>query len=42
MHKTETGWEIALHLGPGVHQYKFIADGKWMVDPANPLHLGEA
>ena len=30
------GWEIHLSLAPGVYEYKFIADGKWTEDPANP------
>lgn len=42
MQKTETGWEYALFLGAGMHQYKFIVDGKWMIDPANPLQTGIA
>jgi hypothetical protein len=30
-------WEIALHLSKGKHLYKFIVDGKWILDPANKL-----
>lgn len=30
------GWELRLQLLPGVYEYKFIADGKWTEDPANP------
>ena len=30
------GWELRLQLPPGEYEYKFIADGKWMEDPANP------
>lgn len=29
-------WDIHLTLAPGVYEYKFIADGKWLEDPANP------
>jgi hypothetical protein len=36
MKKAEKGWEITLQLPPDVHQYKFIVDGVWMEDPANP------
>ncbi|GAA4296832.1 hypothetical protein [Nibribacter koreensis] len=36
MQKTATGWELPYTLGPGAHEYKFIVDGKWMMDPANP------
>jgi Glycogen recognition site of AMP-activated protein kinase/Carbohydrate-binding module 48 (Isoamylase N-terminal domain) len=35
MHRTAKGWEIRLHLEPGEYEYKFIADGKWLEDPAN-------
>lgn len=38
MKKTDTGWELPYVLGPGNYQYKFIVDGQWMTDPANP-HL---
>ena len=31
------GWEMRLQLGFGDYEYKFIVDGKWMEDPANPL-----
>jgi hypothetical protein len=34
--KVENGWEITLQLRPDVHQYKFIVDGEWLEDPANP------
>jgi hypothetical protein len=30
------GWEIHLWLKPGIYEYKFIADGEWLHDPANP------
>ncbi len=33
-YKTD-GWEIHLSLAPGIYEYKFIVDGKWMEDPAN-------
>jgi hypothetical protein len=36
MKKTATGWELRLTLKPGTYEYKFIADGEWMHDPANP------
>lgn len=31
-------WEIPVFLEPGKHLYKFIIDGKWTVDPYNPLY----
>ena len=36
MKRVEGGWELRLPLSSGVYEYKFIADGKWMHDPANP------
>ena len=29
-------WSVDLVLDPGSYQYKFIVDGDWMADPANP------
>ncbi|MBM4398048.1 MAG: glycogen-binding domain-containing protein, partial [Deltaproteobacteria bacterium] len=29
-------WTLKKVLQPGVHQYKFIVDGSWKADPANP------
>ncbi|HEV3470164.1 MAG TPA: M56 family metallopeptidase [Pyrinomonadaceae bacterium] len=28
-------WLCRVYLPPGTHQYKFIVDGNWLVDPAN-------
>ena len=39
MHKTQTGWELPYTLGPGNYEYRFIVDGKWTDDPANPLFV---
>ena len=36
LQKTKSGWELSLPLSGGKHFYKFIVDGKWMVDPDNP------
>jgi hypothetical protein len=36
MNKTTDGWELPLYLADGTHTYRFIADGKWFIDPANP------
>lgn len=38
MERTESGWKYTLNLAAGKHFYKFIVDGKWMTDPANPLN----
>ncbi len=29
-------WTIDLFLQEGLHSYKFIVDGNWIIDPANP------
>lgn len=29
-------WVCRIDLEPGRHSYKFIVDGKWILDPANP------
>jgi hypothetical protein len=39
MHKTSQGWELPYTLGPGNYQYRFVVDGKWIEDPANPLFV---
>jgi 1,4-alpha-glucan branching enzyme len=39
MHKTTQGWELPYTLGPGNYQYRFVVDGKWIEDPANPLFV---
>ncbi|MET0394961.1 MAG: hypothetical protein ABW019_17585 [Chitinophagaceae bacterium] len=36
MTKTATGWQLPLYLADGTHTYRFVADGKWFADPANP------
>lgn len=36
MKRTAAGWELSYVLGPGNYQYKFIVDGQWITDPANP------
>lgn len=37
MTRTESGWEASVNLSGGKHHYKFIVDGKWLVDPNNPV-----
>ncbi len=39
MQKTESGWEIPYVLSPGNYAYKFIVDGNWVTDPANPVQV---
>jgi 1,4-alpha-glucan branching enzyme len=36
MKRTANGWELPYVLAPGNYQYKFIVDGQWTTDPANP------
>lgn len=40
MDQTADGWKIAYHLAPGYYEYKFIVDGQWITDPANPDKVG--
>lgn len=40
MEKTDTGWQLPYALGPGNYEYKYIVDGRWITDPANPFLSG--
>ncbi len=40
MDKTASGWSLPYVLAKGNYEYKFIVDGKWMTDPANPFSTG--
>jgi hypothetical protein len=37
MKKEGNDWVFSVHLSVGKHLYKFIVDGKWIIDPTNPL-----
>lgn len=37
MKKTASGWELSYSLGPGNYEYRFIVDGKEIIDPDNSL-----
>lgn len=37
MTRSDDGWTIDLHIDKGKHTYKFIVDGKWILDPGNKL-----
>ncbi|MFL5742479.1 MAG: hypothetical protein ACJ75B_19805 [Flavisolibacter sp.] len=37
MKKEGDSWTYNVHLSAGKHLYKFIVDGKWIIDPANNL-----
>ena len=36
MRPSASGWSLPVYLSEGTHTYRFIADGKWFIDPANP------
>ncbi len=40
MDKTSTGWQLPYILPAGNYEYKFVVDGKWITDPANPFATG--
>lgn len=40
MHKTSDGWQLPYVVPAGNYEYKFIVDGIWMTDPANPFFTG--
>ena len=31
------GWVCRINLAPGKYAYKFVVDGNWITDPANPV-----
>ncbi|WP_075342771.1 glycogen-binding domain-containing protein [Tenacibaculum agarivorans] len=37
MRKVKNGWTYKMKLPSGKHHYKYIVDGKWKVDPSNPV-----
>lgn len=39
MQRTSSGWMLPVYLSEGTHTYRFIADGNWFTDPANPDKL---
>ncbi len=40
MNKTEYGWELDYAISDKMHEYKYIVDGKWIIDPSNKLISG--
>ncbi len=42
MTKTSAGWELPYSIGAGNYEYRFIVDGKWISDPANPVKVNGA
>jgi 1,4-alpha-glucan branching enzyme len=39
MLRTSSGWQLPVYLPEGTYTYRFIADGDWFADPANPDKL---
>jgi hypothetical protein len=39
--KTNNGWQTSYAMAPGLYEYKYIIDGQWLHDPANPYTTGE-
>lgn len=37
MQKDGDDWVFTVNLQPGKHRYKYVVDGKWTLDPNNPL-----
>ena len=40
--QTGSVWSVTMPLASGRHQYKFVVDGQWMPDPANPARMADA
>ncbi|HEY4060814.1 MAG TPA: hypothetical protein VGM30_02880 [Puia sp.] len=41
MRKTKSGWTLPYTLGPGNYEYRYLVDGKWVIDPKNPLVISD-
>ncbi len=39
MSRTDTGWFVDVYLRDGTHTYKFLVDGNWVYDEANPKRV---
>jgi hypothetical protein len=42
MQRNAEGWSLPVYLHDGTYPYKFIVDGQWMTDPANPVKRADA
>lgn len=40
MTRDDSGWVLPVFLCDGKHNYKFIVDGQWILDPCNSLTVG--
>jgi len=38
MNRSGNEWTISMYLKKGKYRYKFLVDGKWMLDPGNQLY----
>lgn len=36
MREVPGGWAADVALAPGIHEYRFVVDGRWIADPNNP------
>lgn len=34
---SDRGWTCRLNIHPGYYEYRFVVDGKWMIDSLNPV-----
>jgi hypothetical protein len=39
LQKKGNSWETKLYLHDGMHTYRFLVDGQWFTDPANPVTI---
>jgi hypothetical protein len=39
MFRTQKGWVFPMYLREGMHAYKFLVDGEWILDPGNKMKL---
>jgi hypothetical protein len=39
MQKEGSFWQYKLYLSDGMHAYRFMVDGQWITDPANPAKM---
>ena len=40
MERSSGGWQLPYVIAPGNYEYKYIVDGRWIIDPANPFSTG--
>jgi hypothetical protein len=42
MERNAEGWSLPIYFRDGTYPYKFLVDGRWMTDPANPSVRADA